>query len=163
MMPIAANSGGLRGPKPFLKSQMLNFPLHIFLAGVLMFGVTAMGQAQGSDTRWRLQVENLEHEVKVDATIRFAGEAAPESCMSGTWKRIIVEAKTAQDETFFPLAEPLAYELQGGNVTLGRTKICDGYLFLSGKLKASNIDGTYNVVSIGSSRKLGYFSLKRIQ
>lgn len=142
---------------------MLNHPSYTFVAGVLMFGVVAVGQAQGLDTRWRLRVENLKHEVKVEATIRFAGEAATESCMSGTWKRVVVEAKTAQDEAFFPLAEPLAYELEGGNVTLGRTTVCDGYLFLSAKSEAVNIHGTYNAVSIGSSRKLGYFSLKRIQ
>jgi len=142
---------------------MFNYHSYTFVVGVVIFSVMAMGQAQGLDTRWLLQVENLKHEVKVEATIRFARDAATESCMGGTWKRIIVEAKSVQDETFFPLAEPLAYELEGATVTLGRTKICDRYLFLSGKSKESDIDGIYDTVSVGGSRKLGYFTLKRMK
>lgn len=136
---------------------------YTFVACTVMFGVMTMGQAQGLDTRWLLQVENLEHEIKVEATIRFAGEAATESCMGGTWKRIVVEAKSIQNETFFPLAEPLAYELKRATVTVGRTNVCDGYLFLSGRSKASVINGTYDAVSMGGSRKLGYFILQKIK
>jgi hypothetical protein len=106
---------------------------------------------------------DLKHQVKVEATIRFAGGTATESCMGGTWKGVVVEAKTADDEKFFPLAEPLAYELERGVLTLGRTTICDGYLFLSGKSEASSIHGTFDAVSIGTSNKLGYFSLKKVQ
>lgn len=142
---------------------MLNYRSYKFVACIVMFNVMAICQAQGLDTRWLLQVENLKHEVKVEATIRFAGEAATESCMAGTWKRMIVEAKSVQDETFFPLTEPLAYKFEGATVTVGRTKICDRYLFLSGKSKESSIDGTYDAVSIDGSRKLGYFTLKRIK
>jgi hypothetical protein len=133
-----------------------------FVAGILMFGLMAMSQARELGTRWRLHVENLKHQVKVEATIRFTKETAY-SCMSGTWRRVVVEARTVRDEKFFPLAEPLAYKLDGGNVTLGRTTICDGYLFLSGKSDAADIHGTYDAVSIGGGRKLGYFSLKRIR
>ena len=142
---------------------MFNCPLCKFVSGIFLFGVMTMGQAQALDTRWRLQVKNLKNQVKVEATIRFAAAPAAESCMGGNWKRVIVESTTAQDETFFPLVQLLAYELADGNVTLGRTTICDNYLFLSGKSKAKKIAGTFNAVSIGKSRKLGYFSLKRIQ
>jgi hypothetical protein len=106
---------------------------------------------------------DLKHQLRVDATIRFARETATESCMGGTWKRVVVETKTAHDEAFFPLAEPLAYELERGVLTLGRTKECDGYLFLNGKFKEANIQGTYDAVSIGYSKKLGYFSLKNVK
>lgn len=134
-----------------------------FVAAVLMFSLTAMGQAQGIDTRWRPRVMDLKHKVKVEATIRLAGEPATESCMGGTWKRVVVEAKIAHDEKFFPLAEPLAYELERGELTLGRTTVCDGYLLLSGKFEEGTIQGSYNAVGIGRGQKLGNFTLKRLR
>ena len=82
--------------------------------------------------------------------------------MGGTWKRVVVEAKAADDEKFFPLAERLAYQLEGGELTLGRTAVCDDYLFLSGRSDESTIQGTFNAVSIGAGQKLGYFTLKRV-
>jgi hypothetical protein len=142
---------------------MLNSSSYKFVAGGLMACLTVVSQAQGVDTRWRLRVVDLKHQVKVVATIRFAGEAAAESCMGGKWNRIVVETRTKQDEAFFHLDEPLAYELERGALTLGRTTICDGYALLSGKSDASNIHGTYNAVSMGGSHKLGYFSLKKVQ
>jgi hypothetical protein len=104
----------------------------------------------------------LKKEVKVEATIRFLGEPASESCMGGTWKRAVVEAKTASDEKFFPLAQRLAYQIEGSELTLGRTAICDGYLFLTGRSKGSTIQGTYDAVGIGLVQKLGHFTLKRV-
>lgn len=134
--------------------------------GVFMSCLMAVSHAQEVESRWRLRVMDVEHQVKVDATIRFTAASAV-SCMGGTWKRIVVEATTAGDEKFFPLAEPLAHEVERGYLTLGRTGLCDGYLFLSGKSAASSIDGTYSAFTIpgmpgGSERKLGYFSLKKI-
>lgn len=133
-----------------------------FVAAVLLFGLTAMGQAQEIGSRWLLCVMNSKHEVKVEATVRFLGEPATESCMGGTWKRVIVEVRATHDEKFFPLAEPLAYQLEGDELTLGRTAVCDGYLFLSGKSNQSTIQGTYDAVSIGAGQKLGYFTLKKV-
>ena len=133
-----------------------------FVAGVLLFGLTAMGQAQEIGSRWLLRVMDSKHEVKVEATVRFLGELATESCMGGIWKRVVVEARTFHDEKFFPLAEPLAYQLEGDELTLGRTAVCDGYLFLSGKRDQSTIQGTYDAVSIGTGQKLGYFTLKKV-
>jgi hypothetical protein len=82
--------------------------------------------------------------------------------MGGIWRRVVVEAKTAHDEKFFPLAEPMAYQLEGGKLTLGRTSVCDGYLFLSGRSDESTIQGTYDAVSIGAVQKLGHFTLKKV-
>jgi hypothetical protein len=127
-----------------------------------MSGLAVIGQAQGIDSRWRLRVVDLKHEVKVEATVRFLEEPATESCMVGKWKRVVVETKAAYDEKFFPLAEPLAYQLEGGELTLGRTAVCDGYLFLSGRSEESTIQGSYRAVSIGGGQKLGYFKLKRV-
>lgn len=127
-----------------------------------MLSLTTTGQAQEVGSSWRLRVVDLKHAVKVEATIRFLGEAATGSCMGGTWKSVVVEAKTANDETFLPLAEPLAYQLESGVLTLGRTTVCDGYLFLSGKSDAAAIHGTYDAVSIGAGKKLGYFTLRKL-
>lgn len=129
-----------------------------FVVAILMAGFAVIGQAQEIGSRWRLRVVNSKHEVKIEATVRFLGEQATESCMGGIWKRVVVETKAAYDEKFFPLAEPLAYQLNGGNLTLGRTAICDGYLFLSGSSDGSTIQGTYDAVSIGAGQKLGYFT-----
>ena len=108
-------------------------------------------------------MENLRHEVKVHATIRFTAESASESCMSGKWRRIVVEEEAAYDEEFFPLKEPLAYQLDRNQLTVGRTAICDGYLLLSGKLEASRIDGTFDAVDMLGGQKLGFFTLTRVE
>lgn len=134
-----------------------------FAAGALLSCLTIACTAQELDTLWRLRVMDLKHQVKVDATIRFGSEVATESCMGGAWRRIVVEEKTAHEEAFFPLSEPLAYELGRGMLTLGRTKVCDGYLFLTGKAGKARINGTFNAVGPGYREKLGYFSLKKVQ
>jgi len=133
-----------------------------FLVAVLLLGLTLVGQAQEVNSRWNLRVMDLKHKVRVDATVRFLAEPATESCIGGTWKRVVVEAKSAQDEQFFSLADQLSYELETGELTLGRTKVCDGYLFLSGRSGKSPIRGTYVAVGIGAYRKLGYFTLRQL-
>lgn len=133
------------------------------VAGTIMAGLMAASQAQEVGSRWILHVFDLNHATKVEATIRFTSDTAAESCMAGDWNRVVVETKTVQDEGFFPLAELLAYKLNRGDVTLGRTKICDGYLFLTGKSDDSDIQGAFNAVSIKGSQKLGYFSLTRVR
>jgi hypothetical protein len=82
--------------------------------------------------------------------------------MGGSWKRAIVEATTAQAEDFFPVTGPLAYKLENGLLTLGRTEVCDGYLFLTGKTEGQLVKGAYDAVGWGSKR-LGSFSLQKIQ
>jgi hypothetical protein len=116
-----------------------------------------------SSTRWRLRVMDLKHHVKVDATIRFSKAAADESCMAGHWKRVIVEAKTAYDEKFFPIAGLLAYEIADGRLSLGQTGICDDYLSLSGILGGSRVKGRYNAVGPGIGTQLGYFTLTKAE
>jgi hypothetical protein len=56
-------------------------------------------------------------QVKAETTIRFSNEAA-ESCMGGTWKRIVVETKTLRERTF-PLPGPLAYKQERGGLPRG--------------------------------------------
>lgn len=133
-----------------------------FVVAVLMAGSAAIGQAQEVNSRWQLLVLDLQHKVKVEATVRFLAEPATESCIVGSWKRAVVEAKSTFDEKFFPLDELLAYQRLSGGLTLGRTAVCDGYTFLNGKSDESTIEGTYDIVGIQGSHNLGYFILKKV-
>ena len=131
------------------------------IAGLWISCLTVLAHSQDLSATWQLRVTDLNNQVKAEATIRFSNETA-KSCMAGTWKRVLVETKAAQAEDFFPLAGPLAYKLEDGVLTLGRTEVCDGYLFLIGKPEAQIILGTYESVSWGT-KKLGSFSLQKIQ
>ena len=133
-----------------------------FLTCLAMAFFTTVLHAQDVNGRWHLRVLDMHNKVKVDATIRFTPHTEAESCVAGTWKRVIVEAKSLSDEQFFPLNEALAYEVARGELSLGRTRVCDGYLFLTGKLKSKKIDGVYNGVGPGFVEKLGTFSLQKI-
>jgi hypothetical protein len=132
-----------------------------FTAGIWMSCLMAVVNAQEQDSLWRLRVVDMNSQLKVEATIRLSNETA-ESCMGGTWKRIVVETKDTQAEDFFPLAGPLAYKQERGALTLGRTQVCDGYVILTGKPDGLIIQGDYDTVGWGS-KKLGSFSLQRIQ
>ncbi|VXB20290.1 hypothetical protein MASSI9I_20176 [Massilia sp. 9I] len=118
-------------------------------------------QAQEPDSRWQLRVFDLRHLVKVEATIRFTNEPA-DSCMGGAWKRVLVESRDVRADEFLPLNEPLAYLIEGNKLTLGRTRICDGYLFLSGTAGQSMITGSYDAVGWGR-KPLGSFVLGKVQ
>jgi hypothetical protein len=138
------------------------FSANKLIAGALLCCLMPIGQAQELDKPWQLQVMDLEHRVKIEATIRFTDEKA-RSCMGGDWKRIVVDAGTARDENFFPLHEPLAYKLEHGRLTLGRTVLCDGYLFMSGKLEEPAVQGDYYALGLGGGKNLGFFSLKKVR
>jgi hypothetical protein len=132
------------------------------VGGIFMSFLMTGSHAQQLDTPWRLRVFDVNNQVKVDATVRFTSESA-RSCMSGTWKGVVVEKTAARDDAFFPLNDPVAYELRDGVLTLGRTTICDGYLFLTGASGSEKIHGTYDAVGLGPSTNLGYFSLEKAQ
>lgn len=133
-----------------------------FSAGITLACVVACSHAQVADTRWRVRVMDLRHKVKVEGVVRLTEKSETESCMAGNWKQAVVEAKIISDEKFFPLAEPLAYEIESKKLTFGRTRICDGYLFLTGGLGSKTIRGTYHAPGPGYNQKLGYFSLTKI-
>jgi len=110
---------------------------------------------------WTLRIENLSHKVVTTMTIRFAGEEA-NSCMSGDWKRVVVANQTSSDEHFFPVVEPLSYEVTGDRIVIGRNEICDAYLQLNGKVNGVAISGEYVRFGLGGGKRLGYFSLTRV-
>lgn len=131
------------------------------IACVCMPCLAALVHGQELESLWRLRVMDMDNLVKVEATIRFSNEPA-RSCMSSDWKRIVIETKNTQAEDFFPLDSPLAYKVEHGALTLGRTYVCDGYLFLTGKTESPIIQGDYDAVGWGR-KKMGSFSLHRIQ
>jgi hypothetical protein len=122
--------------------------------------MTAAGHAQPPDGSWQLRVSDGAGRTRVEATIHFTEEEA-KSCIGGTWKRIVVDKATASDEAFFPLAKALAYELKDGRLTLGRTWLCDGYLFMNGALAPAAIEGSYFAFGLGGRQPLGTFTLKK--
>jgi hypothetical protein len=135
-------------------------------AGIAMACVMLTTHAQVSDTHWQLRVMDLKHQVRVEGTIRLTDDPETRSCMAGHWKIAVVEAKAVSDEKFFPLSEPLAYEIENGTITLGRTRRCDDYLFMNGKFDNKNISGTYDAPGLPGlvhDQGLGYFSLTKIQ
>jgi hypothetical protein len=109
---------------------------------------------------WTLRIENLSHNVITTMTIRFAAEEA-NSCMAGNWKRVVVASQISSNGQFFPVAEPLSYELTGDHIVIGRNEICDAYLQLDGKVNGVEASGDYVGVGLGGSKRRGYFSLTK--
>jgi len=138
---------------------MLNSTASRLIACAVLLFLTAPAPADAQDvgSTWNVRILDAQRQLKSEATLQFT-DAPAKSCMRGKWKRLLVEAKTG-DTAFFPLAEPLAYKLQHGVLTIGRTSVCNRYLFLSGTTAEKDIHGTYKAVSAGRSRQLGLFTM----
>ena len=91
---------------------------------------------------WVVRIENLQHQVVTTMTIEFTGDRA-KSCMSGDWKRVVVKSHDTSDRHFFPVTEPLSYELENGSVVIGKNEWCDDYLHLKGDFRDSAAHGEY--------------------
>lgn len=118
---------------------------------------------QLENTLWRLRVSDLKNRVRIEATIRLSSEKASEACISGNWKRVVVKSKSSQDDSFFPITQFLAFDIDRDRFTLGRTNVCDDYLFLSGALNPSLIEGRYIAGGLFGSEELGSFTLTKIR
>jgi hypothetical protein len=118
----------------------------------------APAAAQEVDSSWRLRLMDLERTSKAQATLHFTGEVA-HSCMRGKWKRVAVSADEGSDTAFFPLTEPLAYKVDHGVLTIGRTTVCRRYPLLTAISAERDIHGTFQFVTVGRSKKLGMFTL----
>lgn len=129
----------------------------IACAALLFLTAPADTDAQEVGSSWNVRLLDGDRQPKAEATLQFTDEPA-KSCMRGTWRRLVVDTKSG-DTAFFPLAEPLAYKLQHGVLTIGRTSVCNRYLFLSGTTGEKDIHGTYKAVSAGRSRQLGLFTM----
>ncbi len=109
---------------------------------------------------WDVQLMDKQHKVIATMTVSFSNQAA-NSCMGGTWKQVAVSNYKTEDAEFFPGSEPLAYALDGNDLTIGRVNVCDAYLMLGGELAGGRVEGKYSAVSIGGSQLLGYFKAKK--
>ena len=118
--------------------------------------------AQEVNSSWRLRLMDLERQPKAEATLHFTGERV-RSCMRGNWKHLGVAPVAGGDPAFFPLAEPMAYKLEHGVLTMSRTTACRSIPLLSAVSAARDIHGTARVVSVGRSTKLGLFILDPIE
>jgi hypothetical protein len=118
-------------------------------------------KAQELRGSWLLRIENLERKEVASLTLQFTNSAAP-SCIGGNWRRVIVKESKTTDKKFFPISDPLSYQIEGSVLTIGRNGVCDAYLHLSGKWDAGTAQGTYNEFGLRSGSQLGYFSLKQI-
>lgn len=108
--------------------------------------------------RWTLAIENPEHVVVATLAVEFLDEQAV-SCLGGDWKTVKVVSATTGDDDFFPTSEPLAYQIEKGQITIGRNQMCDAYLLLKGKLGEPQVKGDYFSFGMGGSFPLGYFTL----
>ena len=145
---------------------MLTAILRKFCAGIATACLMATSHAQELDSLWQLRVMDLQQKLRVEVKIRLTNQAETGSCMGGHWKRVLISEKTLNDEKFFPLTDPLAYEIEQGRITLGRITMCDNYLLLAGKLNNKTIRGGYHGPGpkfLGPSQQLGYFSLTKIR
>jgi len=118
------------------------------------------GSSEDLSGAWTLQIENPEHQVITTMTIRFV-DAPASSCMAGDWRRILVDSHSTSNERFFPVSEPLSYELHKNHLVIGRNEICDNYLHLIGELRNSAAHGQYVGFGLGGGKRLGYFSLSQ--
>ena len=108
---------------------------------------------------WTISVKNLQREVVTTLVVRFSKEQA-DSCIGGYWRKLEVLSHSTTNEDFFPIGEPLSYEIMDNKVVIGRNEICDAYLHLNGEMKNSRVTGEYIAFGWGSEN-LGYFSLER--
>jgi hypothetical protein len=123
---------------------------------------TAPAMAQEVDSSWRLRLMDLERQSKAEATLHFTDKTA-RSCMRGKWKVLEANVDEGSDTRFFPLTEPLAYKIDHGVLTIGRSNVCHRYPLLTAISAQRDIHGTFQFVSVGRSRKLGLFTLAPVQ
>jgi hypothetical protein len=115
------------------------------------------------DGVWVLQVQDPKHQEVATLKVQLTDNRADDSCMSGNWKVVHVLSKTTKIKDFFPVNAPLAYQVENGYITIGRTALCDRYLLLEGPLGGGTVEGKYFSYSFGNSSSLGYFRLRRTQ
>jgi hypothetical protein len=120
----------------------------------------AIGNGDKRSVVWTLRVGDLSHREVVVAKVRFSDEPA-DSCIGGNWKRLVVDSSETKDPTFFPVSEPLSYEVDESELTIGRNGTCDSYPRLKGKFDGVTARGAYFSFGISGGRDRGEFTLTR--
>lgn len=132
----------------------------VLLMCVFVSAIAAADIPAVLDGSWILKVENAEHQVITSMTIRFA-ETPARSCLGGEWKRVLIDDGQSSNEGFFPSDEPLSWQIDQDELTIGRNGTCDAYLQLEARLNSPNMTGDFSSFGLGGSRKEGFFSLTR--
>jgi len=142
----------------------------LFLAAALILSPLTPSLASDLSGRWRLDIQNSKHAVVATLTVRFTNEPAF-SCLAiyshktqekVQWHRLEVESQTSRDSNFFPAADPLAFTLDEGTLTMGRVEVCDGYELLEGLLASRPMAGRYFRLGLGGKRDRGFFKLIKL-
>jgi hypothetical protein len=119
-----------------------------------------VARAEDLSGTWLLTIENVSHEEIASLVIRFTNKDA-KSCLSGKWQRVQVKSSKTIDKKFFPVSDPLSFQLVGSALTIGRNEICDNYLHLTGSLVDGVATGGYSGFGIDGGDDLGFFTLRR--
>ncbi|MFK2891685.1 hypothetical protein [Dyella flagellata] len=130
----------------------------IFILAILLASSAAC--SADFSGQWALSVENPEHHIVATLKVEFTNEKAA-SCMGGEWKVLKVISAMTKDKNFFPAADPLSYQIEGGKLTIGRNEVCDAYLWLQGALGGVSVRGDYFRLGLGGTTPLGYFDLRQ--
>jgi hypothetical protein len=137
-------------PKSILRSTLV-------VASIFVSSAACSSELAG---QWNLSVENLEHRAAATLKVEFTDEPA-HSCLGGEWKIVKVDSAMTNDENFFPVSDPLAYQIEDNQLTIGRNELCDAYLLLKGPIEGFSIRGSYSSFGPGGNVPLGYFNLNQ--
>lgn len=83
--------------------------------------------------------------------------------MAGDWKRVEVVRRQFNDADDFLATKPLSYIVERGELTLGVTEVCDGYVFLHGVSTGAGFTGEYGTLGLDGFHKLGAFAATRVK
>jgi hypothetical protein len=141
------------------------------LVAALALCMPTASNAQNLSGRWRLEVQDAKREVVTAFTVRFTRDQA-QSCLALfnpktqedlKWRQLKVEAMSTAESTFLPVADSLAYGIEGGTLTIGSVEVCDGYALLEGSLAAQPVIGRYFTLGHGGSTDRGFFKLTKVR
>lgn len=137
---------------------MKSFLRSIFILASLFASAAAC--SNDFSGQWTLSVENPEHHVIATLRVEFTNEKAA-SCMGGEWRVLKVVSATTRDKDFFPVSDPLSYQIENKQLTIGRNEVCDAYLWLQGALGGASVRGDYFSLGPRGSTPRGYFNLSQ--
>jgi hypothetical protein len=106
---------------------------------------------------WAVLMFAQDRQLVGSLVVRFTDEKAI-SCMAGDWKRLEVLRRQFNDPDGFLATKPLSYIFERGELTLGVTEVCDGYVFLRGVPTDAGLTGDYGTLGLDGFHKLGSFA-----
>lgn len=77
--------------------------------------------------------------------------------MVGDWKQVEILKRQFKDHDLLA-TKPLSYSVNGDELALGVTEICDGYVFLHGLLTDQGATGDYGTLGLEGFSRLGSFA-----